>query len=509
LAEAMETVPGLHVTTAFSPEKRPLPRSCTVIFETERFVYRLKRNNAIDPVDASRIERPTAAGAAPFDLVIDLAADESVLPACKRVLTPCFNSIPGEIGVIAGLLSEPPLLIDLHDSARPAEPWTAYPVTDRVFARSLDYTLSCAVGLIVKAATAPIATSDISFRARGQSSPLPRVMRAAALQTTGTIAGKVARYAKNLFAGDRVWSVAWRFDPIYTLLDRRTASFSVLTDDRNRYYADPFPFRRNGQDFVFVEDFSYASGRGCISVASIEGGVASTPFPVLEEPHHLSYPFIFTHANHVWMIPESGEARGIYLYRAEQFPYRWKRETCLIEGIEAYDATLLRHAGRFWLFVCERICNSSSWDSLSLFHADSLTGPWLPARNPVVVDAMMSRPAGAIIQRHGCQIRPAQDCSREYGGAVPLYRVDRLEPDDFSQVLIGTIHCGSRGCHTYNNYSGLEVIDVFGRKSGNEVTAFFDPLIEQMPAQIVRDGFQRKAAVLPSGRRYWTGQTPR
>jgi hypothetical protein len=46
-------------------------------------------------------------------------------------------------------------------------------------------------------------------------------------------------------------------------------------------------------------------------------------------------------------------------------------------------------------------------------------------------------------------------------------------------VLIGTIHCGSRGCHTYNNYSGLEVIDVFGRKSGNEVTAFFDPLIEQ------------------------------
>jgi len=320
-------------------------------------------------------------------------------------------------------------------------------------------------------------------------------MRAAALQTTGTIAGKVAKYAKNLVAGERVWSVAWRFDPSYTLLDRRSASFLVLADDGNRYYADPFPFRRNGQYFVFVEDFSYASGRGCISVASIEGGVASTPFPVLEEPHHLSYPFIFTHANHVWMIPESGEARGIYLYRAEQFPYRWKRETCLIEGIEAYDATLLRHAGRFWLFLCERICNSSSSDSLSLFHADSLTGPWLPARNPVVVDAMMSRPAGAIIQRHGHQIRPAQDCSREYGGAVPLYRVDRLEPNDFSQVLIGTIHCGSRGCHTYNNYSGLEVIDVFGRKSGNEVTAFFDPLIEQMPMQIGQDKFQRKLPI--------------
>ena len=512
LAEALARIPGLHVTTAFSPEKRPLPRSCTVIFETERFVYRLKRNNAIDPVDPSQIERLTAAGAGPFDLVIDFAADESVLPACKRVLTPCFNSIPGEIGVIAGLLSEPPLRIDLHDSARPAAPWSAHPVTDHVFARSLDYTLSCAVGLIVKAATTPVPSSDISFRARGQSSPLPRVMWAAALQTTGTIAGKVAKYVKNLVAGDRGWSVAWRFDPSYTLLDRRAATFLVLADDGNRYYADPFPFRTNGRDFVFVEDFSYASGRGCISVASIEGGVASTPVPVLEEPHHLSYPFIFTHANHVWMIPESGEARGVYLYRAEQFPYRWKRETCLIEGIEAYDATLLRHAGRFWLFVCERICNSSSWDSLSLFHADSLTGPWLPAHNPVLFDAMMSRPAGAIIQRHGHQIRPAQYCLREYGGAVPLCRVDRLEPDDFSQVLIGTIHCGPRGCHTYNNDSGLEVIDVFGRKSGNEVPAFFDPLIEQMPTKIGQDignsSFKENSPVLPSRRRHWTGQTP-
>jgi hypothetical protein len=479
LAEALLTIPGFRVTTAFSPEERPLPRSCTVIFETERVVYRLKRNNAIDPVDVSWIERLTAASAGPFDLVIDFAADESVLPACRRVLTPCFNSIPGEIGVIAGLLSEPPLLIDLHDSARPAAPWSAHPATDRVFVRSLNNTLSCTVGLIVKAATTPVATSDISSRTRGQSSPLPRVVWAAALQTTATIAGKMAKYVKNFIAGDRVWFVAWRFDPIYTLLDRRSAIFSVLADDGNRYYADPFPFRRNGQDFVFVEEFFYASGRGCISVASIKDGVASTPRPVLEEPHHLSYPFIFEHDNEVWMIPESGEARGVYLYRAEQFPYRWKREACLIDGIEAYDATLLHHTGRVWLFVCERIWNSSSWDILSLFHADSLTGPWLPAHNPVLVDATMSRPAGAIIQRHGHQIRPAQDCSREYGGAVPLCRVDRLEPDDFSQVLIGTIRCGSRGCHTYNNYSGLEVIDVFGRKSGNEVTAFFDPLIEQ------------------------------
>jgi hypothetical protein len=476
LVEALTAISGVRVTTAFSPEQRPLPKSCTLIFETERFVYRINKNNAIDPVDVSHIEKLTPASAGPFDLVIDFAADGSVLPACKRVLTPCFNSIPEEIGAIAGLLSEPPLLIEIHDSSRPAAPWSARPATDHVFVRSLDNTLSCTVGLIVKAATTLVATLDTPFHAKGQSSPLPKVIWAAALQTTATIVGKMAKYVKNLTAGDKTWFVAWRIDPVHTILDQRAATFSAMPDDGKRYYADPFPFRRNGQDFVFVEEFLYTSGRGCISVASIKDGAASIPVPVLEEPHHLSYPFIFEHDNEVWMIPESGEARGVYLYRAEQFPYRWRRESCLIDGIEAYDATLLRHAGRFWLFVCERICNSSSWDILSLFHADSLIGPWLPAHNPVLVDAMMSRPAGAIIQRDGHQIRPVQDCLREYGGAVPLYRVDRLAPDDFSQVLIGTIHCGSRGCHTYNNYSGLEVIDVFGRKSSNEITVFFDPL---------------------------------
>ena len=490
LTEALVTIPGFLVTTAFAPVAQPLPKFCTLIFETERFVYRLRRDNAIDPVDASRIEKLTVSSAGPFDLVIDFSVDESVLPACKRVLTPCFTTsgLPkskAEIGVIAGLLSERPLRIEIHDSARPAAPWSAHPATDHVFVRSLDNILSCTVGLIVKAATTPAATSDVSLPIV-QSSPLPRVIWAAGLQATVTIAERVAKYVKNLTAGNKTWFVAWRLDPVSTLLDQQAATFSVLADDGNRYYADPFPFRRDGQDFVFVEEFPYASGRGCISVTTIKDGAATTPFPVLEEPYHLSYPFIFEHGNEVWMIPESGEADGVYLYRAEQFPYRWKREACLIDKIGAYDATLLlpqardpsglRHAGRFWLFVCERICNSSSWDILSLFHADNLTGPWLPAHNPVLVDAVMSRPAGAIIQRHGHQIRPVQDCSREYGGAVPLYRVDRLEPDDFSQVLIGTTHCGSRGCHTYNNYSGLEVIDVFGRKSGNEITAFFDPL---------------------------------
>jgi hypothetical protein len=187
---------------------------------------------------------------------------------------------------------------------------------------------------------------------------------------------------------------------------------------------------------------------------------------------------VFEHEGEVWMIPEAGESRSIPLYRAEQFPYKWKREAVLIDGIDGYDATLLQREGHFWLFVCERVWNSSSWDILSLFHSESLARNWAPHdQNPVLFDAMLSRPAGAFFEHNGRVIRPVQDCSRQYGGAIPLCSLDALDKATFRQTLIGRIHCQPHGCHTYNSTSGFEVIDVFGRaRDRNNVTATFAPI---------------------------------
>jgi hypothetical protein len=80
---------------------------------------------------------------------------------------------------------------------------------------------------------------------------------------------------------------------------------------------------------------------------------------------------------------------------------------------------------------------------------------------------------------NGDMMRPVQDCSRLYGGALSLCRIDTVD-GNFSQTLRGVIHAGDLGCHTYNNYAGLEVIDIFGRtrdvKNGfPHVTAYYSP----------------------------------
>ena len=49
-----------------------------------------------------------------------------------------------------------------------------------------------------------------------------------------------------------------------------------------------------------------------------------------------------------------------------------------MEGISAYDATLVEHQGRWWMFAAVRAREgASTWDELCIFHADESCQPQL------------------------------------------------------------------------------------------------------------------------------------
>ncbi|MGX9120878.1 glucosamine inositolphosphorylceramide transferase family protein [Mesorhizobium sp. BHbsci] len=483
LAEALAEVPGNEVSCALAAGSRPLPLICRLLLELERLVYGLDVNGATDPVEAALRSLPPPP-ADHVDVVIDLSGEEPLLLG-RRVLTPLFNGVPGEIGVIAALANDQDLLVDLHDTARLSRPWMARPASgDReVFAASLDSVLSCAVVLILKALREETgsAASDVP----GPRTAVPSLGALSALaRATHTVTSKAIKFLDILARGGRMWGIGWRFDESAGLLDKGEAAFRVLTGNADSYLADPFPFRHQGQDFIFVEQYLYSKNRGCIAVVTVNrDGTAGASRIVVEEPHHLSYPFVFEQDGQIWMIPESGAARNVSLYRAVEFPYRWTREACLMEGIEGYDTTPLWHAGGFWFFVSPRLWRSTSWDVLSLYRAESLTGSWTPhAANPVLIDARLSRPAGAVIRHGGRTLRPVQDCARVYGGAVTFCQIDALGPSEFAQTPVGRIWSGALGCHTYNRRSGLEVIDLFGHIRGlREVTTSYRLLVPDAP----------------------------
>ncbi|HEV2505040.1 MAG TPA: hypothetical protein VGV39_18330 [Mesorhizobium sp.] len=244
--------------------------------------------------------------------------------------------------------------------------------------------------------------------------------------------------------------------------------FSVLPDDGERFYADPFVFEHEGRHFLFVEEFPYATGRGVVSVAELgDDGTFGVPRIVLEEKHHLSYPQVFARDGEIFMIPESGSAREVVLYRAVQFPDRWVRDTVLMKDSDFNDATLLEANGRFWLLGTERYGFGSASDTLAIYSAPSLRGPWAAhALNPIAVDHSAARPGGAIF-RHGAKlVLPVQDGSRAYGGGLGLMNLDQLDDSDVRFSPPRPICPGPAwaraGIHTLNRAGRVEVVDSAG-----------------------------------------------
>jgi hypothetical protein len=185
---------------------------------------------------------------------------------------------------------------------------------------------------------------------------------------------------------------------------------------------------------------------------------------VLERPYHLSYPFVFTAGNDIFMIPESASANRVELFRSVDFPAGWEPVEILLDNVAATDATVHQLDGRWWMFVTIGEQGSARYDQLCLYHADRPHGPWRPhRRNPVKIDVSSARPAGRLFVRGGKLIRPAQDCSVRYGGALALCEVKRLSLLDYAEVAGERLLPGwlpmNNALHTLSHSARLEFID--------------------------------------------------
>ncbi len=213
------------------------------------------------------------------------------------------------------------------------------------------------------------------------------------------------------------WRIGWRFNDGPGVMERGALDgprWNVLADRGHDCYADPFPIAWRGRTCVFFESLDHRVGKGLIGVVEFgPGGPIGEATTVIEEPWHLSYPFLIEAEGELWMIPESSTAGQVPLYRCVEFPYRWERRDPLLEGIEAADATIFAHDGRYYMTSVVREGLGGYSDTLAIHHAPRLFGPWREhAMRPTLVDASAARPAGAVIERSGVLWRPVQDCSQ-------------------------------------------------------------------------------------------------
>lgn len=230
------------------------------------------------------------------------------------------------------------------------------------------------------------------------------------------------------------------------------------------YYADPFALPGSDNLVILFERYDYVSAKGRIEATTIPEAFDGAPnSTAIELPVHLSYPYLLKSNDQIFCVPESHEANVCTLYRAVEFPTHWQPVRTLIDGFAAVDPTVFQFGRYFWLFCTD--AKTGPDQKLYAWYADKLLGTWSPhPLNPLKCDVRSSRPAGSPFEMEGSFYRPAQDCSQEYGGAITLNRIIRLDPTGFLEEPVSQIKPDpagqySDGLHTICSVRNLTIID--------------------------------------------------
>ncbi|MCK5283462.1 MAG: hypothetical protein KAK00_08715 [Nanoarchaeota archaeon] len=233
------------------------------------------------------------------------------------------------------------------------------------------------------------------------------------------------------------WSIGiYTGDSPLNLIGAKNIKNPVLTakdvkDTQAEFVADPFMVYENNKWYMFFEILNKKTDQGDISVATSKEGLHwNYEQIVLDEPFHLSYPYVFKWNDEYYMIPESYETQSIRLYKAEEFPAKWAFVRTLVEGKDFVDNSLLYYINTWWLFS-----STTSNDMLYLYYSDDILGEWKEHPSSPVVDgdANIARLGGRIIIYNDKIIRFAQDAYPNYGNQIRAFEITKLTKDSYKE----------------------------------------------------------------------------
>ncbi|WP_316858765.1 hypothetical protein [uncultured Cohaesibacter sp.] len=465
MARDLEEKSGAQVAIR-SSIPQPYPTYIERFLTFEEGLYPANKANGATRCDLGDLETEFAqtVSAQRFDLVIDLVGDGHA-PDASRHLTILFNGYPGATALLASIMQTGMPQIALRDNegqivatAMPSGELAAgaFGAMDQTFAR------------VITLLRAYLGHPDRWLQ--------PLVEKRADFPSQAHVTKRMAKaafifYLKKgyyLFFHFGHWRTGWRFvtdEDVWSRFSLDGEKWTVLPDRDLRFYADPVPWQVGDRYYLFFEDLDRTTQKGVISVMEFDDKGPTGPARLcLEEPFHLSYPFLIEHEGEIYMIPETAQNRDVAIYKATNFPFGWKRVKVILSDIDAADVTLTRQDGLWWIFCVTRDGAGGYSDCLSLYYADDLFGPWQPhAQNPVLIDKATARPGGNFLRKEGRLLRPVQDCSISYGAAMQLVEVTHLSPEHYEQRSLAKLapnsHWPGRNLHTLNRAGNLEVID--------------------------------------------------
>ena len=298
------------------------------------------------------------------------------------------------------------------------------------------------------------------------------------------LGNKINNQIRNLLLIDH-WNIGIIEQPIGSLVDenRQLKPRWLFKTNRHHFLADPFVIEHNGKTAILAEEYDYKIEKGRIVFANWPSNADPTP-PELafDLTEHLSYPYLIKHEGDILCIPETYQARAVYLYKAIEFPHHWERQTTLLSDRAIVDSTIFCHNDYWWLFATDH--DQGAETKLYAWYSPTLTGPWQAhLLNPLKTDVRSSRPAGTPFVHQGNLYRPAQNCALGYGSGVTINQITRLSPTEFNEIVAASISPDPKGpypngLHTLCAHGNITIID--GRRDIFIPTAFRHALLRKL-----------------------------
>lgn len=207
------------------------------------------------------------------------------------------------------------------------------------------------------------------------------------------------------------------------------------------FQADSFLFVKDEELFLFYELQHWDNPGYIVMTKTSDLKTWTMPIIVLQEPFHLSFPYVFEDNGTIYMVPESQESDSIRLYRANDdltsFTFvrtllKKEREEGLHYNLN--DSHIYKQEGKYYLFTSYQ----EDWMYYQELYVteDLLNGSFVRhPQSPICTSNEYGRNGGSLIQYGNKLLRVTQDCHQNYGDNISLMEVIQLDEQHYQEQL--------------------------------------------------------------------------
>lgn len=228
------------------------------------------------------------------------------------------------------------------------------------------------------------------------------------------------------------------------------------------WYADPFVFNYNGEDYLFFESFNYHEVYGKICCGKIIDNHIVDVKVVIQEPFHMSFPNVFEYQGNIYMLPETKQTGELRLYICDAFPYSWVLDSVLLSDVKLVDHAL--YLGKDNIVISYDVSNDDKKNRYYKIDFEKKVAEEFFPKG----EHTSERAGGSFFTMDNRLFRSIQNCEKTYGDYLKIFEVSSISETEITEKEVMQIHAddivlidnpGINHCHTYNRNENYEVVD--------------------------------------------------